>query len=92
VEERLPILTQFRNSWASAFLVKEAFAGRKAYTLSKKTETSYRMRRQRELFEKRRERMDLDKHGSDMEGDEDSGSRSPSPFEDNETDEEMLED
>jgi hypothetical protein len=51
IEETIPALKQFRGSWATAFLVKEAFASRKAHISSKKRENSYRKRRQRERLE-----------------------------------------
>lgn len=38
------MLTQFRNNWATAYLVQEAFSSHKAYLAAKKNNNSYRMR------------------------------------------------
>ncbi|KAA1467733.1 hypothetical protein DENSPDRAFT_260700 [Dentipellis sp. KUC8613] len=48
VEEQFPALRRFRNSWATEFLVKQTFSGRRSYRSAKNHQESYRSRQRRE--------------------------------------------
>jgi hypothetical protein len=95
IEETHPLLRQFRNSWATIFLLKEAFTGRKAYMHSKNSTNSYRSkRRQMVLASKHSTGMDIDvddrilTDGGEADGDGDGDELSPS--EDDEVDNGMV--
>jgi hypothetical protein len=53
IEEKLPQLKQFRNNWATEFLVKENFNGHKGYSRRRGRQIARRVfqRRQHELLE-----------------------------------------
>jgi hypothetical protein len=55
IEEQLPTLRRFRNSWATAHLVKDIVTGRRTYASAKTKENSYRMRRRQKRLSQNRD-------------------------------------
>ena len=77
VEEKLPMLKRFRNSWAAEYIVKDVFNGHKSYLSRKKRLVSRASRRAGRASRRATEQVDdeaKDRHMimNDVEADNDA--------------------
>lgn len=75
VEEKVPMLKQFRNSWATEYIVKDVFNGHKGYLSRKRRLISHASRRAGRASRRATEQVDdeaEDRHISDVEADNDA--------------------